>query len=182
VSEGPTLDAGATALSIDPVDGGLWACGEAGLAWHVAPTGEVTAIPTGLTCYGPPLVDVTRDRVLIPGYLESQIAIVDRTAHVEIDRVDVPRRPLTGVMTVDAVWLATGVDDGLLQLDPETLDVVNTHELGGQTTDVWFDAVRGDLWAAVYGLGLVVRVDAADGAIRGSVPVAEPFRMRPVGP
>jgi hypothetical protein len=161
----------------------VWACAQDGYLYKIdAATGVTDRVHVVEACFGAPIVDAARGRVLVLGYVELEIAVVDRAGLTLVDRFPLADRAIRGQLASDGLWLAGGVDGVVTRLDPDTLAVLDTFPLGEQVQDVWRDEVRDELWATLVADDAIVRVDPTSGAILDTVPATAPLLMEPVPP
>lgn len=171
-----------TGLSVDPDDGSVWACGPDGDLWHHEPGGDTWHVDVEVDCYQDPILD--GDRVLVLGYTENLLVVVDAVEHEVSEQVALSHRALRGVLTETLLLVVAGPDDLLVAYDPDTLTEVWTVTFtdGVLPVSVWADPVRDAAWVSLSASDQVVRVDLATQEVDLTLSVPSPLLLAPDRP
>jgi streptogramin lyase len=171
--------AGATAMTAD--EGVLWVCTATGWLYKLdVDASSLSSVETGLDCFGPPVVDVSQNRVLVGGYYANQLAEVDRDTLALAMGDDLGSHALRLALTDDAVWVTSGVDRDLVEVDPVTLAPVSAWDAEAQLQGIWWDPYRHVLWLARYGNDDIVAFDADAGEVLDTFAAVDPVVLVPV--
>ena len=95
-----TLNGNLRAMTLDEDD--LWICSSDGYV-HRVDTQSLSSVTkvVGTECYGPPVVDIARQQVIINGYEDYQLSSIRRSDLSIINTVETSRRVLRGAVVGD---------------------------------------------------------------------------------
>ena len=176
-----TLSGNLRAMTLDGDQ--LWICSSDGYVHRVdtQTLGSSTKV-VGTECYGPPVVDLKRQQVVVSGYEDYQLTAISRSDLSVLNTIETSRRVLRGTVVNDTIWFTTGVDKSIRVHDATTLTFIREEQLGTPVQGIWYDTYRHTIWAALFDANQVVGLDPDTFEERALIPVTEPVNLFPLQP
>lgn len=160
------------------------ACGTSGEGTN---RDENPSVPTTVASGEAVSVDVGRQPTDVT-FAEGSIWVLNRL-DATLSRVDPERAEVEATIEIEAsiasvvgaegsIWV--GAEDRIVQIDPETDEIVATIDLGGPVGVTGLAFADGSLWAGAFTDDAVLRIDPGSGEVKATIDVSE-FIEGPIG-
>ncbi len=117
------------------------------------------------------------DRTVSVVVASDSIAVVDETKNALVDEIPLRTRPAAIAFGAGSLWVAARDDETLLQIDPNTHDVIRTTGLGAEPTSIAVG--EGSVWVLCGPARRLFQFDASTGVLVRKLAVEGKLPRRP---